>query len=64
MLTEREVAATRIVEIQEALRAPLSSGIRQNLVEEQRRLWDTNYSGQPFENIAHDVWLVRKIAKY
>lgn len=59
-------SATRIVAIQSRLASehlPVSERFR--LVEEQRRLWDSEFLGRSFENIEReakmDEWMVRRV---
>ena len=54
-------AAERIVSIAGSLRTGnLSPARREVLVAEQRRLWDEEFLGRAFEEIEHDLWMVRR----
>ena len=57
-------AGERILAIHEALKGRLSLAARERLLNEQRRLWDANYSGKAFDEIVHDVWLVKRRSDY
>lgn len=57
--------ASRIVELQSLLTsAHLGNRERIRLVAEQRNLWDTEFPGAPYDQVARiarfDEWLVRK----
>lgn len=53
--------AQRIVEIQRLLIAGvMSNTTRVILVQEQRELWDREYAGRPFDDIARDAWLTKR----
>jgi hypothetical protein len=53
--------AKRIVEIQRLLTVGgLEANVVENLLAEQRGLWDREYAGEPFDRIAKDAWLTKK----
>lgn len=50
----------RIIAIQSLLASDIESERRASLISEQRRLWDMEFRGRPFEAIQYDVWLTRR----
>ncbi len=53
-------SAERIVDLQRILGASTLNATQNGiLLAEQRRLWDEDHAGRSFEEIQHDVWLIR-----
>jgi hypothetical protein len=58
-------AAARIVEIQETLvDAFLGSEKRRELMSEQTELWDEEFLGCPYEQIAKDAWMHKTLYRW
>jgi hypothetical protein len=59
-------AATRIVEIQNALTAQAFLGTRKRveLMAEQTELWESFFPGRPYDAIAKDAWMHKTIFRW
>lgn len=58
-------AAERIVEIQGLLAEPfLGTPKRAELMTEQRELWDREFAGRPYDEIAKDAWAHKHLYRW
>lgn len=59
-------AASRIVEIQEVLTSNYDLGPqkREELMHEKDELWDREFLGRPYEDIARNAWMHKVLFRY